>query len=814
MDFVHLQLQDISKYYISGREVTAALNEVSLELSTGEFVAVTGESGSGKSTLAHILAGILPFERGKFLLNGQSTLSYSEEDWQKYRLEKVSFIAQNYGILPGNTVLENVVSILRLIGLEPKEALQHAEKLLRQVELWKFRKRRAAKLSSGQKQRLSIARALAKPSPILIADEPTSNLDRSNGRKIIKLLSDAAKERLVIMVTHDFNIVEEYVTRQITLHDGTIESDTLLESEHLKSISEKPGAADMFLSKKSSSAADTSLLEKPATADTSLSKESISAADTSLSVDPSLKTDSVNNLQTAKNQTRLGWYIARLQLRARPAWTFFMTVFFVLTAFAVFTFLGTFIISLDDTSTRIYDNEAFRNGNNRRLVVTKPDHSPLSQEDYTALLSVNWAEALEPWDVIADVNYFYRLDVDYGYRYIEVFTDIFSSLEYKDSVIFTNYRNFVQTVPLLAGEREFLTAGRLPEHMNEIVAVGGKEMLGEEMPVFILDAKNWAVDSCLCFNMTVVGVTDYGQGLYFDERIGKMLNQYFASGFYNNGILYGVNDELSNSEVTVTKPFKEQWISYYKEPIEVLFCPNMNDLGNRDAALWLDYAGTNFSQNLIYREVSEEVFDQLNFQQSCVQASLYLKDYSYTDRAIQAVQDLGYEVVSPYRVSSVKQDAKLADARLTTLVFCLLALAVVIMAQILVLSTMFGLEMKNYGHLSDLGLSCRVGKISILWQVLLLTAIGQVIGFFIILAGSKAGVQRFYNILKYLAPAHITAICLLHLAASLLVVLAVCRMLRRQVFPFIRRSFEIDLSEIPEEENLNFAPQISGMEGK
>ena len=170
MKTVTLRLKKIYKYYVSGRNVTVGLNGVDLTFKTGEFVAITGESGSGKSTLAHILAGILPWESGEMYLDDQPTSQFDETDWEKYRLENVSFIAQNYGILPGNTVMENVVSALRLLGMEKKDVRREARKLLRRVDLWSMRRRRAGRLSSGQKQRLSIARALAKPAPILIAD--------------------------------------------------------------------------------------------------------------------------------------------------------------------------------------------------------------------------------------------------------------------------------------------------------------------------------------------------------------------------------------------------------------------------------------------------------------------------------------------------------------------------------------------------------------------------------------------------------------------------------------------------------------------
>ena len=225
MEKAILQLESVSKFYTSGQNVVVGLNSVTLAFHTGEFVAITGESGSGKSTLSHVLSGILPYESGEMYINGRPTSHYDGTDWERYRRDNISFISQNYGILPGATVLMNVVSALRLTGMDKIQAREAAQQILEQVGLWDLKKRRAAKLSSGQKQRLSIARALAKPAPILIADEPTGNLDPENSTKVIELLAQAAKTRLVLLVTHEYDEAKDHVTRHIRLQDGRVVMD-------------------------------------------------------------------------------------------------------------------------------------------------------------------------------------------------------------------------------------------------------------------------------------------------------------------------------------------------------------------------------------------------------------------------------------------------------------------------------------------------------------------------------------------------------------------------------------------------------------
>ncbi len=805
MDSINLELRDVSKYYVSGRNVTAALKGVSLAFHKGEFVAITGESGSGKTTMANILGGILPFEDGELIWQGQPTAQYNEEDWENYRRDNISFIAQNYGILPGNSVLDNVLSALKLAGWEMKAAKAEAKKLLLKVELWKKRRRRAARLSSGQKQRLAIARALAKGAPVLLADEPTGNLDPKNSRMVIELLAEAAKDRLVIMITHDFKMAQDHVTRRVSIHDGRVRGDVVLRPDYGEKSQAETEETSMIVEEALSPAGRKKARKKSATSE-----------------------------KVSRQGSGLGWYIARLQMRARPAWTGFMALFFALTAFAVFAFLGTFIVSLDDTSTRIYDYSAFRNGDEERLVLKKKDGTVFTEGDYAQIFSVGWIAEIQRFDAALDVNYYYQRDIDYDLRYW-----LDSGLGKEDvmheEVIFLKDTNFVQTVPVLREGEAFLTAGKLPEHMNEVVAVGDVSLLGTTISVHMLDNKNWGVASYLTYEMTVVGVTDHGEGLYFDDRVGQM----FYRSINRDRWVIGVNPELQGA---VVRPC-ENLNSFMPSPFNGI--TNMNLAGE---TVFLEYAGFHDSKNSYYVETSEEIFDRIMYNGGYLQLSVFLTDYSYTDRTIQALGNLGYEAISPYRVSSIEVDAEKSAERLTTLVICMLALVVAVAAQVAVLTAMFGLEMKNYAQLSDLGLSCRIGKLSILWQVLPLTVIGQLATAGLVYAAVKNlevfassvlnstvpmdnpaisfvpdpsittggtgvldtigstvqgwiynGITKLRDIVKYLEPVYIAAISVLHLAASLLVALAACRGLRKQVFPYLQVNTDVDLIELTEE---------------
>ena len=231
MEKVKIDLQDISKSYYSETTVTQALRKISLTFWESEFVAITGESGSGKSTLLNIIGGMDTFDEGEMFVDGQPTFQYDEQDWEEYRRNRIGYVFQDYSLVGHYTALTNVMSALLIMGHEQKQAEEVAKNYLKQVGLEGFETHKASELSSGQKQRLSIARALAKNTGIIVADEPTGNLDSETGVQIIKLLKELSKDRLVIMVTHNYEQAEPYVTRKVRLHDGNIISDVQVNEE-------------------------------------------------------------------------------------------------------------------------------------------------------------------------------------------------------------------------------------------------------------------------------------------------------------------------------------------------------------------------------------------------------------------------------------------------------------------------------------------------------------------------------------------------------------------------------------------------------
>ena len=773
-----LTLQNVYKYYTGNQSVVMGLNHVDLTFYQGEFVAVTGESGSGKSTLAQVICGVLPYESGEMLLAGKPTSHYDSADWERYRREKISYISQNYGILPGSTVLSNVTSALRIAGLPQEAAEEKARQLLEMVELWDLKNRRAGKLSSGQKQRLSIARALAKPAPILVADEPTGNLDPENSAKVIQLLSQAAKERLVILITHDFQEAKAYATRRIQLQDGQVTADAPMQPAQ----------------------------NCPETA------------------------------AVPRKTSNLSLFTARLQMAGRWVWSSLVLLFFTLTAFGVFAFLGTLIVNLDDTPTRIYDKSAFVNGDKTRIVVQRSDLGAMTEADWSAILGVKHAVALERGGYVTDINYAWRQDVDYKLHHrVEQRGDD----DHRYSVIRTSVEplketmDFVKTKPLFADGRNWLTAGQEPKNITEVVMAGSADQIGKTFTVYIQDQKNWARDAYLRLDVTVVGVTDYGTGLYFHDELSMAITGFMMDGGWDGGTylylpVYGSSISLdadifheinginttwlaelthrftdengeeyvrcylqSSKYCAVSEILYQKYLSRYNPGNMYLRIPGLQNSDDPG----LNVVGYHNSTFVAAVQVMPEVFHSIAYKENANQVSLTITDYAYTEEVLEQLQGMGYIALSPFRQGSTEKDPDLAAERMQTLLVCLGALAGAVVLQILVLKELFGIQMDSYKLLADMGLSCNVAKKSVLWQILAFALCGEALGFGIIQLCALLKVEKIESMLRYLPASNWLILLGVHLAASLASGWVITKALGKKVYPQTAQAGDLNMGK-------------------
>lgn len=355
-----LKLENVSKFYYSKGVITSGITKVNLQLDRGEFVVITGESGSGKSTLLNVISGLDSYEEGEMYVNGEETGHYTEADFESYRRRYIGNIFQNFNLIGSYTAAQNVELAMRLNGAAQKEAKRKTLEILDRVGMKAFAHTKCSKLSGGQKQRVAIARALAKDTPIIVADEPTGNLDSASAADVIGLLSEVAKDKLVIIVTHSPEQVEPYATRIIKMHDGRV-----LEDRRLTPAREEA--------------------EKPVSAGSA-----------------------------AKNLSAGG--VLRLGLRN----AFNIPAKFVL-IFAVFLLIGA---TLGGTyaafQKEAYEasvsgwNWMFPNRSDDRIVIKKTDGTPISDGDFAALNAMNNVKKIDTDDLLVDyIADFYS--EDYGF---------------------------------------------------------------------------------------------------------------------------------------------------------------------------------------------------------------------------------------------------------------------------------------------------------------------------------------------------------------------------------------------------------------
>ncbi|MEK0279917.1 ABC transporter ATP-binding protein/permease [Bifidobacterium mongoliense] len=244
-----LQIKEISKQYDTGGFVQQALDHVSLNLRDSEFVAILGPSGSGKTTLLNIVGGLDRYDSGDLVINGTSTKQYKDRDWDSYRNHTIGFVFQSYNLIGHQTILSNVELALTISGVSRAQRREKAREALVKVGLGDHINKKPNQLSGGQMQRVAIARALVNDPDIVLADEPTGALDSDTSVQIMDLLRDVAKDRLVVMVTHNPELAREYATRVVSLRDGTIRDDTdpyeVDETAHAPAVHRNLGRASM-----------------------------------------------------------------------------------------------------------------------------------------------------------------------------------------------------------------------------------------------------------------------------------------------------------------------------------------------------------------------------------------------------------------------------------------------------------------------------------------------------------------------------------------------------------------------------------------
>lgn len=767
-----LRLQNISKYYYSDTSVTQALRKINLEFSMSEFVAITGESGGGKSTLLNMISGMDTFDEGEMYYRGQPTFQYDDQDWEEYRRNQIGFVFQDYSLINHYTALDNVLAALVIQGKDPAECRDEAMDYLEQVGLTGQAAQRASQLSSGQKQRLSIARALAKNTDIIVADEPTGNLDSETGQQIMEILERLSHQKLVIMVTHNYDQAAPYVTRRIRLHDGEVVTDVPVNKrdENVDSDYQNP---------------------------------------------PKSENKTGNNGKAKKKKQNMARFFALKNIKMQKGRAGFFFAFFLITAVVSFLFIGELLVYADDRITKEYDTSAYLQKNDKRLSVRHPDNSVLTEKDRAAIASVKYVDQVDLCDYANDVNYYIEKDKDYEVAYgskerlISNVQDD-SDEENDQGVRLLDKSHFMKSSTAITGED--LSAGRLPKERNEIVLyTSDSRKLNSEITCYFSSDNLWKEGTSCYQKLKIVGILkDNTKQVYFHPELCEMLTygldrfvvwtQFCWDALYNqyNGTFKPayvvVGDGLKKNQVRVSENYKIPSTGYglipndlkkafvgqgcihieqtksgidaelkdaleqnmsaagYEEDSEEESSEDSEDGDNEDGIKFdIEYVEDFSKQGADFIEVSPAIYRKLRdyYNIGTTQASVYIANYSKTDKVISALKEKGYDAVSTLRVSSTRYMQDKVYKRLEVIGISCMILIILAILQILIVRSILKIKKKDYSVLRFMGMR-RKQLCRITYQEMGVHGIAAVIVTLIVmLILRQAGVAFIRNMLFY-----------------------------------------------------------------
>ena len=591
-----IELKNVSKFYYNKGVIASGFTKVNLKLDMGEFVAITGESGSGKSTLLNVISGLDSYEEGEMYINGQETSHYTEKDFEDYRRKYIGNIFQNFNLVNSYTVYQNVELVLLLNGANKKDVKDRVLNLIKQVDLYRFRNTKVSKLSGGQKQRVAIARALAKNTPIIIADEPTGNLDSKSARSIIKLLSEIAKDKLVIIVTHNYEQVEDYVTRKIKMHDGKI-----LEDKKIKKVEKE--------------------------------------------IDSSNYAISYQNI-TFLNKIRLG---LRNTFNILPKFLLLLAVYLFVVV-ALMSEYSTFKKEEFEASTQ-GSNYVFNDTSINRIVINKKDKSIFNSSDYEAINKLDNIERIEKYDLLLE-NHVELNNQDYLYFYGSV-----HSLDTLNDTVDIGRMPENDNEIVIEGNKNDYYLGSLSEevvqddfYLSNILAGDLENKKLKVVGIRYFDDDDYYTMNFYVDNELLKEINTWFTIVQSDIKV-LFMNNYYDVDYYNNNFKVIPSNYVTKGNVYISedlsgyceygnclnKQLKVEIDNLYTKASANFNISNMYNARNMNSLLGIsnyeEYNGSIF--------INTEDYDSL-FNKGSYQSSVFVKDPTEVDSVTKSLEDMGY----------------------------------------------------------------------------------------------------------------------------------------------------------------------------
>lgn len=581
-----LKLENVSKIYYTNGIVATGISKVNLELNIGEFVVITGESGSGKSTLLNVISGIDSYEEGEMYINGKETSHYTEKDFEEYRKKYIANIFQSFNLINSYTVYQNVELVLLLNGYKRKQIKKKVLDIIDKVGLTKFKNTKVSKLSGGQKQRVAIARAIVKDTPIIVADEPTGNLDTKSAYEIIELLKNVAKDKLVVIVTHNIEQVEKYATRIIKMHDGK-----MIQNTEIKNINE----------------------------------------------DSKITQASGKNI-TIPNQYRLG---------IRNTFNIFSK--FIL-LFIVFTFMSVAFLSeysafkLVEHSTEESSGYSanLRDISKERILINKQNREPFTEDDYNKIKQLSNIDYIVEDDISLDTEFILRNDTLNTYGYIKDINNFKGNLdigrmpENDDEII------------LKANKDDYTITQMLDETLNSEFSLQKSYREGDTIRTVKIvgiqyNENNTIYDRTFYVSNEVKKVVrSYVHNQYSDMK--TLLNDKYVqynietsenvepgTAIVNDDLKYQFkNNKIINQNINIS-------VSniYYEDNIDLTITKTFTKSNLKKLTGYTDYS---YYQNAII--INPDDYNSL-YDKPSYQSSVYVKDASIIEQTMSELENLG-----------------------------------------------------------------------------------------------------------------------------------------------------------------------------
>lgn len=574
-----LELKNVSKFYYKKGIVSSGISKVTLKFDMGEFIAITGESGSGKSTLLNVISGLDTYEEGEMYVNGDETSHYNEEDYEEYRKKYIGNVFQSFNLVNSYTVYQNVELVLLINGETRKSVKHKVIDILKKVDLYKYRHTKVSKLSGGMKQRVAIARCLAKDAPIIIADEPTGNLDSKNAKSVLKLLYEISKYKLVIVVTHNFEQISEYATRRITMHDGSVIEDMKLKD-----------------------------------------KNEVKEVNTS----KFKKTKVISNL-------RLG---IRNTFNIVPK--FLLLTFVYL--FVLISIVGVYSAFLELESTNNTYNSFFNETDaNKRVIVKKKDNSSFTNEEINKLKSISNVEKV----ITNDYVYYYSMSlIDYENIFLD--SNFMKLEEFKGKLKYGRMPLNDNEIIVSGSKENYYIEDMGSELINKEVSInsGSDEIKVKIVGVSVFDKYNWMVTSYVSdkiynyvenkveqvYGTTKVFISDNSQIVDPNIKISNILSEgqvYISENNSYNCKSYNCMKDSLNIKYSNMYINKEISLSnvkvYNKNNFKKIFGSEYDDM------------------DTIY--LSNNDYDKLYKNNNIYQVSLFVKDVRNIDKTMNELND-------------------------------------------------------------------------------------------------------------------------------------------------------------------------------